>query len=124
MRARLKIIRNARIKNLGKYQSCMAYTLLFIFKRTRRLRTLDKGVRRVGALPVHSRGEQPAICAIQTPFRRCHFRLLGLLTLLGLFALTRLFRWGCFASRSSALPGFDVAAHGLVECRPGPPRRD
>eukprot|EP01048_Picozoa_sp_COSAG05_P006591 COSAG05_NODE_436_length_9838_cov_49.389876_10_plen_81_part_00 len=31
----LKIIRNARIKYVGMYQSRMANTLLFIFKRTR-----------------------------------------------------------------------------------------
>ena len=36
VRVRLTIIRNARIKNVVKYQSCMAYKLLIIFKRTRR----------------------------------------------------------------------------------------
>eukprot|EP01048_Picozoa_sp_COSAG05_P039901 COSAG05_NODE_20126_length_282_cov_14.031496_1_plen_67_part_10 len=34
-RVRLKIIRNTRIKIVGKYQPCMAYELLIIFKRTR-----------------------------------------------------------------------------------------
>ena len=35
LRVRLKIIRNARIKIVGKYQPCMGYKLLIIFKRTR-----------------------------------------------------------------------------------------
>ena len=34
LRVRLDIIRNARIKIVGKYYSCMVYKLRIIFKRT------------------------------------------------------------------------------------------
>ena len=40
LRVRLKITRNARIKHVGKFKSCMAYKLLIIFKRTRTFEAL------------------------------------------------------------------------------------